>query len=323
MTTQQFPLDRFVKARARIRHTVHKTPLMGSKALSKWIGVPVYFKCENLQKTGSFKVRGALHKVTQLTQEERAKGVATISAGNHAQAVAWAAASVEVPCVVVMPENASPIKVAASKSYGAEVILHGDAKAAFTKVLEVSNDRGLTFLHPFDDEEVVAGHGSCALEIAEQLKEVSSVIVPVGGGGLSSAIAAAMAVLKTDISVWGVEPRGAPSMHRSLESGKPIQLDSTNTIADGLAPPMAGRLNYELLATHARGVVLVTDDEIVYAMKALLERMKLLVEPSGAAGLAALLTNKIPLEPDAPVVVILTGGNADLIQLSELLSQNP
>ncbi|HIC63180.1 MAG TPA: pyridoxal-phosphate dependent enzyme, partial [Gemmatimonadetes bacterium] len=205
MTTQQFPLDRFAEARARIRHAVHKTPLMGSKALSKWIGVPVYFKCENLQKTGSFKVRGALHKVTQLTQEERAKGVATISAGNHAQAVAWAAASVEVPCVVVMPENASPIKVAASKSYGAEVILHGDAKAAFARALEVSNDRELTFLHPFDDEEVVAGHGSCALEIAEQLKEVSSVIVPVGGGGLSSAIAAAMAVLKRDISVWGVE----------------------------------------------------------------------------------------------------------------------
>ena len=207
MTTQQFPLDRFADARARIRHAVHKTPLMGSKALSKWIGVPVYFKCENLQKTGSFKVRGALHKVTQLTQEERAKGVATISAGNHAQAVAWAAASVEVPCVVVMPENASPIKVAASKSYGAEVILHGDAKAAFAR----------------------------ALEVAEQLKEVSSVIVPVGGGGLSSGIAAAMAVLKTDISVWGVEPEGAPSMHRSLERGKPIQLDSTNTIADGLA----------------------------------------------------------------------------------------
>ncbi|MEE3136609.1 MAG: threonine/serine dehydratase [Gemmatimonadota bacterium] len=320
MATQQFPLDRFVEARARISHTVHKTPLMGSKALSKWIGVPVYFKCENLQKTGSFKVRGALHKVTQLTQEERAKGVATISAGNHAQAVAWAATSVGVSSVVVMPENASPTKVAASKSYGAEVILHGDAKAAFAKVLEVSRDRGLTFLHPFDDEEVIAGHGSCALEIAEQLPEVRSVIVPVGGGGLSSGIAAAMAVLKTDISVWGVEPEGAPSMHRSLESGNPIQLDSTNTIADGLAPPMAGTINYNLLAAHASGVVLVTDDEIVYAMKTLLERMKLLVEPSGAAGLAALLANKIPLEANGPVVVILTGGNADLIQLCKLLS---
>ena len=158
---------------------MHETPLMGSKALSKWIGVPVYFKCENLQNTGSFKVRGALHKVTQLTQEERAKGVATISAGNHAQAVAWAATSVGVSSVVVMPENASPTKVAASKSYGAEVILHGDAKAAFAKVLEVSRDRGLTFLHPFDDEEVIAGHGSCALEIAEQEPEVRSVIVPV------------------------------------------------------------------------------------------------------------------------------------------------
>jgi len=322
MTTQQFSLDRFLEARDRIRHNLHKTPLMGSETLSKWLGVPIYFKCENLQKTGSFKVRGALHKVSLLKPEERSRGVATISAGNHAQAVAWAAANLEVPSVVVMPENASPTKISASKHYGAEVILHGDAKAAFKKVLEISKDRGLTFLHPFDDEEVITGHASCALEIAEQLNEVRSVIVPVGGGGLSSGIAAAMAALKTDIAVWGVEPEGAPSMNKSLESGKPIQLDSTNTIADGLAPPMAGTLNYELLAAHARGVVLVSDNEIVYAMRTLLERMKLLVEPSGAAGLAALLANKIPLESDTPVVVILTGGNADLIQLGDLLSRD-
>ena len=320
MTSKQFPIERFKQAQKRLGHLVHKTPLMGSKAFSDLIGVPIYFKCENLQKTGSFKVRGALHKITQLTREERAQGVATISAGNHAQAVAWAAASIGVHSVVVMPENASPAKVAASKSYGAEVILHGDAKAAFVKVLEVSKDRGLTFLHPFDDEEVIVGHGSCALEILEQLEEVSSVVVPVGGGGLSSGIAASIAALKTDTSVWGVEPEGAPSMHRSLVAGQPIQLDSTDTIADGLAPPMAGTINYNILAEHARGIALVTDNEIVLAMKALLERMKLLVEPSGAAGLASLLANKIPLERDGPVVVILTGGNADLIELSKLLS---
>ena len=323
MNTRRFPLDRFVEAQARIRQAVHKTPLIGSKTLSEWIGVPIYLKCENFQKTGSFKVRGALHRLLQLTQEERARGVATFSAGNHAQAVAWAAASEGIPSLVVMPENASPTKVAASKSYGAEVILHGDANAAFKKVLEVAEQRGLTFVHPFDDEEVVAGHGSCALEIVEQLTDVGSVVVPVGGGGLSSAIAATMAVLKPEVSVWGVEPEGAPSMHRSLESGKPIQLDSIKTIADGLAPPMAGSLNYELLAAHAHGVVLVTDDEIIYALKALLERTKLVVEPSGAAALAALLANRIPLEPTIPVVVVLSGGNADLIQLARLLVPTP
>jgi threonine dehydratase len=319
--TTPFDIDRFEEARARIAGSVHRTPLVASRTLSERVGAPVYLKCENLQKTGSFKVRGALHRLLRLSDEERARGVATISAGNHAQAVAWAAAAAGVPSVVVMPENASATKVRASREYGAEVILHGDARAAFERVFEVAEERGLTFVHPFDDEEVVAGHGSCGLEIVEDLPDVGTVLVPVGGGGLSSAIATAVTALKPGVAVWGVEPEGAPSMHRSFEAGHAVHLDSVSTVADGLAPPMAGVLNFELLSAHARGIVLVEDAEIVDALKLLLERTKLLVEPSGAAGLAALLAGRVPLEPSQPVVVVLSGGNVDLTLLAELLGR--
>ena len=214
---------------------------------------------------------------------------------------------------------ASPTKVRASRAYGAEVILHGDAAAAFVRVREISEERGLTFVHPFDDEEVVAGHASCGLEILEELPDVGTVAVPVGGGGLSSAIAASVAASSHSADVWGVEPEGAAAMHRSFEAGHAVTLDAVETIADGLAPPMAGELNFTILQRHARGVVLVDDGEIVAAMKLLLERTKLLVEPSGAAGLAALLAGRIEVDGGAPVVVILSGGNADLPQLARLL----
>lgn len=319
MTTSSMPLERIVAARARIDDAIHRTPLMASRTLSDRVGVPVFLKCENLQKTGAFKVRGALNRLLTLTEEERARGVCTISAGNHAQAVAWAAAAAGVASVVVMPEHASPTKVRASREYGAEVILHGDAAAAFVRVREISEERRLTFVHPFDDEEVVAGHASCGLEIVEDLPAVGTVVVPVGGGGLSSAIAAAVAAVGSDAQVWGVEPEGAAAMHRSLAEGRAVTIDSVDTIADGLAPPMAGVLNHAILAEHAAGVVLVDDDAILAAQRLLLERTKLLVEPSGAAGLAALLQGR--LEPDlgAPVVVVLSGGNADLQRLGATL----
>jgi threonine dehydratase len=194
-------------------------------------------------------------------------------------------------------------------------VLHGDAAAAFVRVRELSAERGLTFVHPFDDEEVVAGHASCGLEILEQSPDAGTIVVPVGGGGLSSAIAVAVAANRSDAAVWGVEPEGAAAMTESLRVGRAVHLESVHTIADGLAPPMAGVLNHRILAEHARGVVLVDDDEIVSAMRLLLERTKLLVEPSGAAGLAALLAGRIELRSDRPVVVILSGGNADLSQL--------
>ena len=321
MTTHDLSLERFREAQRRIAPSLHRTPLLHSRTLSERVGAPVHLKCENLQKTGSFKVRGALNRLMTLSDDQRARGVATISAGNHAQAVAWAASAAGVSSLVVMPELASPTKVEASRGYGAEVVLHGDAKAAFQRVFEICEERGLTFVHPFDDPEVVLGHGSCALEILDDLPEVGTIIVPVGGGGLSSGIASATAEAADGIGVWGTEPEGAPAMHRSLQAGHAVHLESVDTIADGLAPPMAGELNYAILAKHCRGVVLVTDDQIVEALKLLLERTKLLVETSGAAGLAALLSGKIPLHDDAPVVVILSGGNIDLQLLAGLLAR--
>ena len=319
MIIADLTLNRLNEARRRIEGMVHRTPLLHSQTLSARIGAPVWLKCENLQKTGAFKVRGALNRLLTLSDEERARGVSTVSAGNHAQAVAWAATSADVSSTVVMMEHASPTKVRASREYGAEVILHGDASAAFHKVQEVSDERGLTFVHPFDDADVVAGHASCGLEILEDLPETGTIVVPVGGGGLSSSIAAAAALSGTEVDVWGVEPTGAPAMHASFSAGQAVQIDQVNTVADGLGPPMAGAINYEILSQHARGIVLVEDSEIVSAMMVLLERTKLLAEPSGAAGLAALLQGKIEVDKERPVVIVISGGNADLDQLARLI----
>ena len=319
MIIADLTLNRLNEARRRIEGMVHRTPLLHSQTLSARIGAPVWLKCENLQKTGAFKVRGALNRLLTLSDEERARGVSTVSAGNHAQAVAWAATSADVSSTVVMMEHASPTKVRASREYGAEVILHGDASAAFHKVQEVSDERGLTFVHPFDDADVVAGHASCGLEILEDLPETGTIVVPVGGGGLSSSIAVAAALSGTEVDVWGVEPTGAPAMHASFSAGQAVQIDQVNTVADGLGPPMAGAINYEILAQHARGIVLVEDTEIVSAMMVLLERTKLLAEPSGAAGLAARLQGKIEIDQERPVVIVISGGNADLDQLARLI----
>ncbi len=320
MPVPTLDLQRFEEARARIAASVHRTPLLASATLSARLGAPVYLKCENLQKTGSFKVRGALHRLLRLSPEERARGVVTISAGNHAQAVAWAAARVGVTAVVVMPEHASRTKVDASRGYGAEVVLHGDAAAAFRRASEIAEERGLRFVHPFDDPEVVAGHGSCGLEIIEDLPDAGSIVVPVGGGGLISGIATAAVAVRPSVAVWGVEPEGAAAMTKSLEAGRPLHIDRIETVADGLGAPMAGVLNFELVAAHVRGMVTVTDSEIVSAMKLLLERTKLLAEPAGAAGLAALLAGKIPLDGKSPVVLVVSGGNIDLPLLGTLLS---
>ena len=319
MIIADLTLNRLNEARRRTEGMVHRTPLLHSQTLSDRIGAPVWLKCENLQKTGAFKVRGALNRLLTLSDDERARGVSTVSAGNHAQAVAWAATSAGVSSTVVMMEQASPTKVRASREYGAEVILHGDASAAFHKVQEVSDERGLTFVHPFDDAEVVAGHASCGLEILEDLPETGTIVVPVGGGGLSSSIAAAAALSGTEVDVWGVEPTGADAMHASFSAGQAVQIDQVNTVADGLGPPMAGAINYEILSQHARGIVLVEDSEIVSAMMLLLVRTKLLAEPSGAAGLAALLQGKIEVDKERPVVIVISGGNADLDQLARLI----
>ena len=311
-------LEHLQEAQARISGSVHRTPTVSSRTLSERVDRPVILKCENLQKTGSFKVRGALNRILGLDDVARARGVVTVSAGNHAQAVAWAGARTGVSATVVMPANASPTKVRASEGYGAEVILQGTVFEAFDLALEVAEDRGLTFLHAFDDPLIVAGQGTLGLEVLEDVPDVATVVVPVGGGGLISGIALAAANLAPRVRVVGVEPHGACAMWKSLERGEAVSLESLDTVADGLGAPMAGELNFEVVRRHVEDVVLVSDDEIREAMAFILERAKLLVEPAGAAAVAALLAGRIPLA-DGPVVAILSGGNVDLDRLPDLL----
>jgi len=313
--------DLVTAASGRIAGLVHRTPLVGTRSLGDQIGVPVYLKCENLQKTGSFKVRGALNQLLQLTPEARERGVVTISAGNYAQAVAWAAGHTGTKATVVMPEGASAAKVEASRAYGADVVIHGTVHEAFRMCHDLAEERGLTFVHPFDEPNVVAGQGTVGLEIVEELDRFESVIVPVGGGGLAAGISLSLAATSTKAQLYGVEPEGACAMRRSFDQGSPARLDRVDTIADGLAPPMAGDLTFEILNELATDIVVVTDEEIREAMRTILTRTKLLVEPSGAAAVAALISGRIPTH-GGPVVAILSGGNIDTERLASLLTHH-
>lgn len=315
MSTLLAEID-FGTARRRISAAIHRTPLLSFRTLGCPSGMSALLKCENLQKTGSFKVRGALNAIAGLGAAERARGVVTISAGNHAQAVAWAAGRVGARAVVVMPEQASAAKVAAARGYGAGVVLHGDASAAFAEAYRRADAEGLVFLHPFDAPDVVAGHGSTGLEIAEDLPGPATIVVPIGGGGQIAGIAGALAAQgrlagSQRMRVFGVEPEGAAAMRRSLDEGRAARLDRTDTIADGLAPPMAGELNYRYVAKFVEDVALVSDAEILSAMKLLLVRAKLVAEPSGAAAVAALMYGRIPVVAGGTAVAVVTGGNVD------------
>ncbi len=319
MTASALSAEVFSAARARIRDRVHLTPIESATLIGETVGVRLYFKCENLQKTGSFKPRGALNNLLQLDEAAHEKGVVTVSAGNHAQALAWAARVTGTRCTVVMPEKAAAAKVEASRDYGAEVILHGDAHAAFEKAHALEADRNLTFVHPFDDERIVAGAGSAGLEILEQLDGVTAIIVPIGGGGLIGGIAAAVKLNKPTVKVYGVEPDGAAAMRKSLDAGSAVHLDRIDTVADGLAAPMAGDLNYEIVKQYVDDVVTVSDQEIIQAMGIILSRAKLLTEPAGAASTAALLNGRLPVKPHDRVVAVLSGGNVALERLVQLL----
>jgi len=316
------PLHRVQEAAARLSPVIHRTPLLTSRSLGDRIGTgPVGLKCENLQKTGSFKVRGAFNHLSTLDEAARARGVVTISAGNHAQAIAWAGAATGVASTVVMPEGASATKAAASRGYGAKVILHGTVHEAFALAHELAETRGLTFVHPFDDPAVIAGQGTVGLEIAEQAPDVTTVVVPVGGGGQIAGICAALSGLLPQVRIYGVEPVGAAAMRKSLDVGHASRIQEIDTIADGLAPPMAGELTFEHVRALAADVVTVTDAEIARAMTFLLSRAKLLAEPAGAAAVAALLAGKVPVQPSDKVVAVVSGGNVDLDRLPDLLAR--
>lgn len=315
--SQSVGLDDVRAAAARIADRVHRTPLWRSDTLSQRFGAPIWLKAENLQKTGSFKARGATNAVRRLAPDARARGIVTISAGNHAQAVAYAAQPEGLRCVVVMPAAAAQSKVAACRAYGAEVILHGTIAEAFAHYEALVQEAGLVPVHPFDHPDVIAGQGTVGLEIAEDAPDAGLVLVPIGGGGLISGIAVALRGAGLRARIVGVEPAGSNAMRQALAAGRPVAVTPAS-IADGLGAPTVSARTLEIVRRLVDEVVEVSDDAIVAAMRLLLERGKLLVEPAGAAGLAALLAGRV--RPDgAPVVVVLSGGNVDLARLKSWL----
>jgi threonine dehydratase len=307
-------------ARERLAGRVHTTPVMSATRLGDRVGVHLLLKCENFQKTGSFKARGAFNYLSQLGEAERKRGVVTFSAGNHAQSLAWAARATGASATVVMPAAASPTKAAASRDYGAEVVLFGaNGLEALEKAKEIQRERGLVFAHPFDHDHVMAGQGTAGLELLDQAQDLDVVVVPVGGGGLIGGMLVAIKESNPKIRVYGVEPTGAAGMRASLDAGRAITLDAVRTIADGLAAPMAGDLTFEVVRRYADDVVVIDDEAIVTAMRELLTSAKMLAEPGGAAATAAVLTRAVPLRDGERVAAIVSGGNIDAARLATLL----
>jgi len=306
-------LSRIRDAAARIAGKVHRTPLLSATGLGSRFGASLYLKCESLQKTGSFKPRGALNKVLSLSPEERARGLVTVSAGNHAQAVAWAARIAGAACTVVMPSGAPTSKIEATRGYGAEIVLHDDRATLFDRLAEVRDSRGLSFVHPFDDAEVIAGAGTTGLEILEDLPDADVIVVPIGGGGILSGIASAARPVRPGVRLVGVELEEGPGMAPALAAGKPVKVTRPwNTVADGMTPPFVGALTLEIVREAVDDVVGISESAIVEAMKLLMTRAKLYVEGAGAAATAALLDGKVRVPPGAKVVALISGGNVDL-----------
>jgi threonine ammonia-lyase medium form len=310
-------LEDILAARQVIGDRLHRTPLARSNYLGEQAGVQLYFKLELFQKTGSFKPRGVLNKLHHLDPSEKQKGVITLSAGNHAQALAWAVKQIGVQATVVMPATSVRSKVEATRGYGGEVVFaDGDLLAT---CLKLQKERDLTLVHPFDDPHIIAGHGTMGLEILEDMPEVDAVVVAVGGGGLISGIAAAIKEKKPTVKVIGVEPDGASAMTQSLQRGEPIHLERLNTIADGLAAPFAGEHTFAHVRAFVDDMVTVPDQQILAAMGLILERCKVMAEPAAAATLAGLLSGKVKLPQGARVVCVLSGGNVDRERLKTLL----
>lgn len=312
-------LSDVLAARDTIGDDVHRTPMLSSARLSERIGAELSLKAELFQKTGSFKPRGALNRLRNTPREDLDRGLVTVSAGNHAQGLAYAAGVVGARCVVVMPEAAPRTKVDAARGYGAEVVLHGDVSAAYGRMEELREERGLVLVHPFDDPHVVAGQGTVGLEIAEQLPEVDAIVVPVGGGGLISGVACAVKSENRGVQVVGVEPEGAAAMRASWDAGERVSLERTDTVADGLASPFAGEIAFEMTRRYVDEMVVVSDAELVEGMRALFVFAKLYAETAGAAAVAALLAGRVPVSEGERVCAVVTGGNVDPEKVRTLL----
>ena len=314
------PLSEIRAASERLAGKIHRTPVLSAQSIGARASVELWLKCECFQKTGSFKPRGALNKVLSLTAADRARGLVTVSAGNHAQAVAWAARVVETPCAVVMPEDAPRAKLEAVRGYGADVILHGDRTTLFDRLHQVEAERGMTFVHPFDDPVVLAGAGTVGLEIMEDAGEIDTVIVPVGGGGLMGGVTSAVKGMRADVRMVAVELEEGPGLGPALVAGKPVPAPRPATLADGMTPPFVGALPLAIAREALDAVVTVTEPEIIEAMRFLITRAKLYVEGSGAAATAALLAGKIAPRNHRPVVAIVSGGNIDPERLATVFA---
>ncbi len=315
-------LDKVYHARYVLKDAIRMTDLIYSPVISSECGTEVYLKTENLQITGSFKVRGAYYKISQLSEEEKAKGVIACSAGNHAQGVALASEKFGIKSIICMPDGAPISKVEATKSYGAEVVLvPGVYDDAHNEAERLKDEKGYTFIHPFDDEDVIAGQGTIGLEIINQLKDADAVVVPVGGGGLISGVAFAIKSLNPKIKVYGVQSDGAPGMLNSLEHKHIETLPSVSTVADGIAVKEPGKLTFEMCSKYVDKIVSVTDDQVSAAILALIEKQKMIAEGAGAVSLAAVMFGKIPCLKGKKAVCLISGGNIDVTILSRVINR--
>ena len=312
--------DDIVNAQKAQGDVIRKTSLVFSDTFSQLTGSKVYLKNEFEQKTGSFKLRGAYYKIKNLAEDKKNKGVVAASAGNHAQGVALASAMEKINCTIVMPRNASPAKVAATKEYGAEVILEGkNYDESWIKAQDIAKTSGAQIIHAFDDPQIIAAQGVIGLEIMEQLTDVDEIYVPIGGGGLAAGILIAVKTKNPNVKIIGVESKSFPSMKNSLDSGKLETVDGGFTVADGISVRTPGKQTFEIIKDMIDKIVLVDDDEIIKTIFLLMERSKVVVEPAGAAGLAYLVSKKP--SPGKNVVPILCGGNVDMYLLGQIVSK--
>lgn len=312
-------IDKIFRASSVLKDIIRPTPL--AKAYGIAPECDLYLKPENLQNTGSFKLRGSGYKIAMLSEEEKARGVIACSAGNHAQGVALAASKCGISSLICLPDSAPISKVEATKAYGAQVCLvPGVYDDAYRKALELKEEKGYTFVHPFDDEYVIAGQGTIGLEIMNEMSDVDAVIVPIGGGGLISGVACAIKSISPQVKVYGVQAAGAPSMYNAIREGKRAALAGVATIADGIAVKEPGALTYEMVRQYVDDIALVTEDEIAAAILALIEKQKMIAEGAGAVSVAAAMFHKFPIE-GKKVVCLISGGNIDVTSLSRVIDR--
>jgi len=309
-------------ARVRIRDGILETPCIPARALEAMLPGRIYLKLENLQRTGSFKDRGALNRLLDLSDAERVHGVVTASAGNHAQAVAYHCGRLGIPAAVVMPEATPLIKVANARRYGASITFRGATLSdAMVEALRIQTDEGRTLVHAFDDDRVIAGQGTIGLELLEQVADLTNVVVPIGGGGLASGIATAIRHERPAVRITGVEAAAAASALASRNAGHIVRIETSETIADGIATKQVGERTFPLLERFVDAIVAVSEEQIAAAVHLLLERQKLVAEGAGAAPLAALLTGLVPLHDDDVTIIILSGGNIDINMVSRIIDR--